>query len=82
MVVPVMWCCRNWPVLSGGSSRAAPPAAGARPIVPEASAKMTGFRSSGGCRRHGVVGRQARISAPRVAVAHGVLVAGLIWDLA
>ena len=56
MVAPVRWCYRNWPVVSGCSSRAAPPAAGVWPIVPEASAQFTVCRSSGQGRRPGVVG--------------------------
>ena len=55
MVVRVRWCCRSWPVLSGRSCRAAPPASGVRPIVPEASANMMVFWSSGRGRRHGDV---------------------------
>ena len=56
MVVPVRWCCHSWPVLSGRSVRAAPLAAGVRPVVPEASGNMTVFWSSGRAIRHGDVG--------------------------
>ena len=56
VLLPVRWCCRSWPVASGHSSRAAPAAAGVRPIVPQASANMIVFWSSGRGRQHGDVG--------------------------
>ena len=55
MVAPVTWCWCSRPVASVLNSKAAPPTAGVRLVVPEASAKMTVLRSSGHCRRHGVV---------------------------
>ena len=56
MVAPVRWFWCRWPVVSAFNSKAAPPAAGVRLVVPEASAKMTVLWSSGCGRRHDVVG--------------------------
>ena len=56
MVAPVRWCWCSRPVASVRNSKASPPAAGVRLVVPEASAKMTVLRSSGHGRQHGVVG--------------------------
>ena len=56
MVAPVRWCWCSQPVVSTFNSTAAPPAAGVRLVVPEASAKMTVLWLPGYGRRHGIVG--------------------------
>ena len=53
MVAPVRWCWCSRPVVSAFNYKAAPPAAGVRLVVPEASAEMTVLLSSGCGRRHG-----------------------------
>ena len=55
MVAPVRWRWRSRPAVSIRSSKAAPPAAGVRFLVPEASANMMVLRSSGHGRWHGAV---------------------------
>ena len=55
MVAPVRWCWRSRPVVSTFNSKAAPPAAGVRLVVPEASAKIIVLWLSGCGRWHGIV---------------------------
>ena len=55
MVAPLRWCWRSQPAVSVRSSKAAPPAAGVRVVVPEASTRMTLLWSSGHGRRQGAV---------------------------
>ena len=73
MESPVRWCWRSRPAASVRSSKAAPPAAGVRFVVPEASTKMTVLRLSGHGRRHGVVSWYAWTRAPCSVEAHGVV---------
>ena len=56
MVAPVRWCLLSRPVVSVLNSKAAPPAAKVRLVVPEVSVKITVLWSSGYGRQHGVVG--------------------------
>ena len=56
MVAPVRWRWFSRFVVSTSNSKAAPPAAGVRLVVPEASAKMIVLWLFGCGSRHGIVG--------------------------